>query len=70
MKTLFFTQTCFFLGVRRLDDPAFGHSCYCGSFHILVRPAFFYLSIKQEILIRDKSLGGVLTSLILCLVTP
>lgn len=39
--TTFFTQTCFLLGVRHLDDPAFGHSCYCGSFHILVRQIFF-----------------------------
>lgn len=33
---VFFTLTCFLLGVRHPDDPAFGNSCYCGSFHFLV----------------------------------
>lgn len=31
-----FTSLLVFLGVHHLDDPAFGHSCYCGSFYILV----------------------------------
>lgn len=30
----FLSQTS--IGVRHLDDPAFGHSGYCGTFHILV----------------------------------